>query len=313
MPDANDMELVRDYARQNSESAFAELVRRHINLVYSVAVRFTGNAGDAEDVTQAVFILLARKAGALDQGWPRRLVANLNPLGGGGAAATSLTGWLYETTRLTAAGFLRGQKRRQFWEQEACMESNLNAPDSGQLWRQLAPHLEAAMSRLAERDRTLLALRFYENKTGAETAALLGIREAAAHKRTARALEKLRSFFAKRGVDSTAAAIAENISAHSIQVAPVALAKIRDHRGNCQRRDGFSFNLNPHQRSIENYGMDQNENSGRCRRRVFVRCEHRTAVVEKTIPHRVDESLWSVTFGNVCERSLPSADNPPGT
>ena len=82
MPDANDMELVRDYARQNSESAFAELVRRHINLVYSVAVRFTGNAGDAEDVTQAVFILLARKAGALDQGGraPRR---SLNPLGGG--------------------------------------------------------------------------------------------------------------------------------------------------------------------------------------------------------------------------------------
>jgi hypothetical protein len=105
------------------------------------------------------------------------------------------------------------------------MQSDLNAPDSGQLWRQLAPHLEAAMSRLAQRDRTLLALRFYENKTGAEAAALLGIREAAAHKRTARALEKLRSFFAKRGVDSTAAAIAENISANSIQVAPLALAK----------------------------------------------------------------------------------------
>ena len=206
MPDANDMELVRDYARQNSESAFAELVRRHINLVYSVVVRFTGNPGDAEDVTQAVFILLARKAASLSD-------------------RTVVRGWLYETTRLTAAGFLRGQKRRRSWEQEAFMESNLNAPDSGQLWRQLAPHLEAAMSRLAERDRTLLALRFYENKTGAEAAALMGIGAEAAHKRTARALEKLRSFFAKRGVDSTAAAIAENISAHSVQVAPVALAK----------------------------------------------------------------------------------------
>ena len=206
MPDANDMELVRGYARQNSEAAFAELVRRRINLVYSVAMRFTGNPGDAEDVTQAVFILLARKAAGLSN-------------------RTVLTGWLYETTRLTAAGFLRGQKRRRIWEQEAYMESNLNAPDSGHLWRQLAPHLEAAMSRLGEHDRTLLALRFYENKTGAEAAALLGIREAAAHKRTARALEKLRSFFAKRGVDSTSAAIAENISANSIQVAPVALAK----------------------------------------------------------------------------------------
>jgi uncharacterized protein (TIGR03435 family) len=206
MPDANDMELVREFARQNSETAFAGLVRRHINLVYSVAVRFTGNPGDAEDVTQAVFILLARKAAGLSD-------------------RTVLTGWLYETTRLTAAGFLRSQNRRRFWEQEAFMQSNLNAPVAGDLWRQLAPHLEAAMSRLAERDRTLLALRFYENKTGAEAAALMGIRAEAAHKRTARALEKLRSFFAKRGVDSTASAIAENISAHSIQVAPVALAK----------------------------------------------------------------------------------------
>ena len=90
MSDANDMELVREYARHNSESAFAELVRRHINLVYSVALRFTGNTGDAEDVTQAVFIILARKAGSLRDG-------------------TVLTGWLYETTRLTAAGFLRAQ------------------------------------------------------------------------------------------------------------------------------------------------------------------------------------------------------------
>ena len=81
------------------------------------------------------------------------------------------------------------------------------------------------MSRLRAADRELLALRFYENKTGAEAAALLGIGAAAAHKRTSRALEKLQSFFAKRGVNSTAAAIAENISTHSIQAAPVALAK----------------------------------------------------------------------------------------
>ena len=206
MPDANDMELVRNYTRQNSESAFAELVRRHINLVYSVAMRFTGNPGDAEDVTQAVFILLARKAAGLSD-------------------RTALTGWLYETTRLTAAGFLRSQNRRRKWEQEACMQSNLNAPETDNLWRQLAPHLEAAMSRLGERDRMLLVLRFYENKTGAEAASLMGIREEAAHKRTARALEKLQRFFAQRGVDSTTAIIASEISANSIQTAPAALAK----------------------------------------------------------------------------------------
>ena len=206
MPAANDMDLLREFARHHSEAAFTELVRRHLNLVYSVALRFTSNPGDAEDVTQAVFIILARKADRLSE-------------------RTVLVGWLYETTRLTAAGFLRSQKRRQAHEQEAYMQSTVDQSGDNSVWRQLAPHLEAAMSRLAGRDRTLLALRFYENKTGAEAAKQLGIREEAAHKRTARALEKLRKFFTKRGIDSTTAVIAEQISANSVQAAPVALAK----------------------------------------------------------------------------------------
>ena len=94
MADASDIALVREFAAHNSEAAFAELVRRHINLVYSVAMRFTGNGGDAQDVTQAVFIILARKA---------------NSLGG----KTILTGWLYETTRFTAMRLLRTQARRR--------------------------------------------------------------------------------------------------------------------------------------------------------------------------------------------------------
>jgi hypothetical protein len=73
---------VREFAERNSESAFAELVRRHINLAYSVALRFTGNSPDAQDVTQAAFIILAKKAGSLRD-------------------RTVLTGWIYETTRLT--------------------------------------------------------------------------------------------------------------------------------------------------------------------------------------------------------------------
>jgi uncharacterized protein (TIGR03435 family) len=206
MPDANDMDLLQEFARHNSEAAFAALVQRHLNLVYSVALRFTANPGDAQDVAQAVFIILARKAARLNE-------------------RTVLTGWLYETTRLTAAGWLRTQKRRQAREQEAYMQSTLDQAGTDNLWRQLAPHLEAAMSRLNARERTLLALRFYENKTGAEAAALLGIREEAAHKRTARALEKLRKIFTKRGVSSTTAILAGAISAHSVQAAPVGLAK----------------------------------------------------------------------------------------
>src|SRR5262245_56947212 len=107
MPDVDDMELLRDYAQRNSETAFAELVRRHVNLVYSSAFRQAGNSTHAEEITQAVFIILARKAGQLRVG-------------------TILEGWLYETTRLTALSFLRGERRRQFREQEAYMQSTLN-------------------------------------------------------------------------------------------------------------------------------------------------------------------------------------------
>jgi len=206
MADVNDNALIQEYADRNSESAFAALVQRHVNLVYSVALRYVGNSQDAQDVTQAVFIILARKAGSLR----RRSI---------------LTGWLYETTRLTARQLWRTKGRQQAREQEAYMQSILDQSGNDAMWRQLAPHLEAAMSRLRAADRELLALRFYENKTGAEAAALLGIGAEAAHKRTNRALEKLRKFFAKRGVDSTAATIAGTISANSVHAAPVALAK----------------------------------------------------------------------------------------
>ena len=105
------------------------------------------------------------------------------------------------------------------------MQSSLDDSDPNNVWQQLAPLLEEAMARLSEKERTLVALRFFEKKSGAETAALLGIQESAAHKRATRALEKLRNFFAKRGVSSTGAIIAGAISANSIQAAPVALAK----------------------------------------------------------------------------------------
>lgn len=205
MPDVNDIDLMRKYADGNSESAFAELVQRHLNFVYSVALRYVGNAEDARDVAQAVFIILARKISSLRQ-------------------RATLTGWLYETTRFTARQLLRTKARRQAREQEAYMDSIVHSPDTDTVWKQLAPILEDAMARLNEKDRALLALRFFENKSVAETASLLGLNEWTVRKRAERSVEKLRVFFYKRGIAVPASVLTSTISANSIYAAPSGLA-----------------------------------------------------------------------------------------
>ncbi|MGB7749761.1 MAG: TIGR03435 family protein [Verrucomicrobiia bacterium] len=201
----DDMRLVREYVSRQSESAFAALVSRHTNLVYSAALRQTRDPQLAEEVTQVVFIILARKAASL-------------------GAKTILTGWLYRTACYVSGSALKRELRRQHREQEAYMQSELDA-QAGSTWKQLSPLLDEAMLRLGRTDRDALVLRFFEGRSLNEVGSALGASEEAAKKRVNRALEKLRNFFAKRGVSSTTAIIAETISAHSVQAAPVALAK----------------------------------------------------------------------------------------
>jgi len=104
------------------------------------------------------------------------------------------------------------------------MQTALNENES-EAWRQIAPLLDAAMAGLNETDRHAVVLRFFDGKSLREVGAALGANEDAAKKRVSRALEKLRAFFARRGVSSTTAIIAGAISANSVQAAPVALAK----------------------------------------------------------------------------------------
>ncbi len=203
MQELSDTELLRQYAEQHSEAAFETLVARHVNLVYSAAYRKTGNCHTAEEITQAVFIILAKKACSL-----RR--------------ETILPGWLYQAARLTASNFLRHEIRRARREQEASMPSLSPEPE---IWPQIVPLLEDAMGRLNEKERNAIILRFFEGKSFQEIGASLGASENAAKKRVAYSLEKLRVFFAKRGVNSTTAIIAGAISGNSIQTAPVGLAK----------------------------------------------------------------------------------------
>src|ERR1017187_7131626 len=204
MPESDDIRLLKQYADENSESTFAELVARYVNLVYSAALRSAGNEHAAEEITQAVFIILARKAKSLGD-------------------KTVLSGWLYQTARLTTANYLRGEIRRQNREQEAYMQSILNEPET-EAWRQIAPLLDDAMGRLGEKDRNAIVLRFFENKNLREVGLALGASEDAAKMRVNRALEKLRKFFTNRGVALTTAIIAGAVSVNSVQAAPVGLA-----------------------------------------------------------------------------------------
>jgi RNA polymerase sigma factor (sigma-70 family) len=201
----DDLALLREYARRNSEEAFAALVSRHVNLVYSVAVRQVGDPHLAEEITQAVFIILARKARSL-------------------GPKTILPGWLCRTARYASANALTRQRRRWHREQEAYMQSlsNESEPD---IWTSIAPLLDAAMARLGQKDHDALVLRFFEGRNFKEVGAALGASEDAAKMRVSRALEKLRKFFAKRGLSSTTATLAAAISAQSVQAAPAALAQ----------------------------------------------------------------------------------------
>ena len=222
MQESDDITLLRKYVDDESEEAFAALVARHIHKVYSVALRHTGSPSQAEEITQAVFIILARRSAALAAGWRRRLAAAVHLRGNGGNLATSLSGWLYQTARLTAVTFVRSAIRRTRREQEAYMQSVLTESEP-EVWKQIAPLLDAAKAGLNETDRHAVVLRFFDGKSMGEIGAVLGANEDAAKKRVGRALEKLQKYFARRGVHSTTDTLAQAISSHSVQTAPALL------------------------------------------------------------------------------------------
>ena len=202
----DDMALVREYAARQSEQAFETLVARNVSLVHSAALRQLRDPHLAEEITQTVFIILARKAGSL------------NP-------KTILPGWLYRTTRYVSAAALKIQRRREHREQEAHMQAVIQEAQTDPAWEQFSPMLDEAMANLRDKDRDAIVLRYFQNRSLRDVGAVLGVDEYAAQKRVARALGKLHAFFTKRGVRSTAGIIAGAISANSVQTAPALLAK----------------------------------------------------------------------------------------
>jgi len=200
--DRTDQQLLREYAAGDSQAAFGELVRRHLDLVHSAAVRMTLDRHLAEDVSQAVFVALARQARSLTE----------RPV---------LASWLHRTTQNLAAKTVRTEVRRRAREQEA---ATMQTPPSEAVWEQIAPHLDVALNQLDEPDRDALLLRYFERKSAREIGERLGLGEEAAQKRVTRALERLRGVFVARGLAVPATSLAGAILLQAVQAAPAGLA-----------------------------------------------------------------------------------------
>jgi RNA polymerase sigma factor (sigma-70 family) len=202
--DLTDQQLLRNYAERQSEADFAELARRHVDLVYSAALRMVCDSHLAQDVTQAVFLALAQNARQLTE----------RPV---------LSGWLHRTAQNIASKSVRTEVRRRAREQEAAAMNELLAYESDAAWENIAPHLDTALGELSEPDRDALLLRYFERKSAREMAQTFGTSEEAAQKRVNRAVDRLRELFSKRNVTVGASGLAVLISTNSVQAAPIGL------------------------------------------------------------------------------------------
>lgn len=198
-----DRELLASYARGKGDEVFAEIVRRHLDLVYGAALRQVRSPQLAEEVAQSVFLELARRASRL-------------------SSDTILAAWLYQVTHRMALNCMRAEVRRQAREQTAWEMKAMDANTTD--WKEIEPLLDEGMCSLDERDRTAVLLRYFENKSLREVGQFLGTSEDAAQKRVSRAVERLREFFVKRGIATGASSLATVISANAAQAAPMGLS-----------------------------------------------------------------------------------------
>ena len=203
-----DWQLLREYVEHDSQAAFGGLVERHLDFVYATCLREVGNSALAEDVTQVVFLLLARKASIL-------------------SPEVVLSGWLFQTARFAAKNARRREER---WHQrtrravETIGEEENSVATRDAIWTQLEPHLHEGLLMLNEVERNAVLLRYFEDRTLKETADVLGLSEEAARKRVTRAIEKLRSHFAGRGVALSMTSLAVLLTAHTVRATPLSHA-----------------------------------------------------------------------------------------
>jgi RNA polymerase sigma factor (sigma-70 family) len=200
----SDHELLTRYANESSNEAFTELVRRHLDLVYTAARRQVSSNGLAEEVTQSVFLDLAKAAPRLNR-------------------QTPVVAWLHLVARRTAIDLVRRESRLKVRQQIAAELAAATHPSSSE-WSQLAPLLDEALDTLSEADRGALLMRYFENKSLREVGQALGVSDDAAQKRVSRALFRLKEFFGKRGVAVGATGLLTNLSTYAVQSAPATLS-----------------------------------------------------------------------------------------
>ena len=198
-----DQRLLARFIEEGSQPAFTQLVERHRDFVYSTCRRELGDCGLAEDAAQVVFLILARKARSL-----RHEVV--------------LSGWLFQTARFTAKDLLKRERRRGMRDDRIGAEMlGLAEQEQDAAWREISPWLHESLGRLNEKDRLAVLLRFFEDRSFAEIALVLGQKEDAARHRVNRALEKMRRTLSSRGVAVPAAALAGLLAANAVKPAPV--------------------------------------------------------------------------------------------
>lgn len=194
-----------EFRASGAEAAFGELVRRYTNLVYSIARRRVTDVTLAQEVTQIVFIRLAKAPPQLD-------------------SEAQLPAWLHRTAVHVSIDLWRSETRRRAREQHAlAMQTDLTEEAA---WKEMTPVLDEALDGLNDADRQAILLRFFEQKTMADLGRAFGVSEDAAKMRVSRALERLRGQLAGLGATCSAVMLGTLLFERSVEAAPSGLAPL---------------------------------------------------------------------------------------
>jgi RNA polymerase sigma factor (sigma-70 family) len=205
----DDLELLWEFGRNGDNAAFATVAARYIDLIYSAALRQVRDPHVAEDVTQAVLIILMNKASSLEAG-------------------TIVPGWLIRTTRFAALDAMKLQRRRSHHERQAAgMRKENDDNDGGEVkWEDVAPQVDEALLKLKSADRDAVVLRYLLGKSPEEIAWVLGVSEEAARQRVSRALARLRDILSRAGITAPENAIGSVLMANAVLRAPTAVSSL---------------------------------------------------------------------------------------